>query len=221
MIFGRGFAGILLACLSVFCCAPFQHKALAQDGARRIAVVNVSRVFEAYTKVKDVQEKMKQLFDPEKQAMEKEAHDLKNWNDKLQVDPRNPKTDINFVREVQKFELAKLEFETKGQDLGVKVEERRKDEMKIVLGDIKNAIRYVGTAEKYDLVLRAPEFDEIFDPKKPENPDERKNESAAELVRKFRENPVLFFSQGVDVTDKVISKLNDDYKSTGPGPGPK
>ena len=64
------------------------------------------------------------------------------------------------------------------------------------------------------MVLRAPEFDEEFDPSK--KGEEAKNEpqSAAELVRKFRENPVLFFSQGVEVTQKVIDKLNTDYRTT-------
>ena len=40
--------------------------------------------------------------------------------------------------------------------------------------------------------------------------------AAAELVLKFRENPVLYFATGVDITQKVIEKLNENYKKTAP-----
>jgi hypothetical protein len=101
--------------------------------------------------------------------------------------------------------------------------EKRKNDMRAVLNDIKTAIRVVGSAEKYDLVLRAPEFEDEFDPTRAEvkdKDDKEKNEpqSAAELVRKFRENPVLFFSTGVDITQKVIDKLNADYRQAAPAP---
>ncbi len=188
--------------------------ASAED-AKRIAVVNVSRVFTAYVKVKDVQEKMEKLFDADKKSIEKEGKELRNWEDRLKVDPRE-KTNVDFFKEVQKFELAKLELEVRFRALAMKVEEKRKDEMKEVLNQIKGAIRAVGSAEKYDLILRAPEFEDEFDPNKKEVENKEEAKSAAELVRKFRENPVMYFSQGVDVTDKVIGKLNDDYKAAAP-----
>ena len=209
MIFRRGSIGLLAGCLVVAICG---RMAAAEDGggARRIAVVNVSRVFEAYTKVKDVQDKMKNLFDANKQALENDGKKLKDLEDRLRIDPRNPK-DVEMFKEIQAFELRKLMWESEGQKLGQRVEEQRKVEMKSVLSDIKNAIRTVGTAMKYDLVLRAPEFDDEFDkPKNPNDPEESKI-SAGDLVRRFRENPVLYFSQGVDVTEAVIKKLNDDY----------
>jgi Skp family chaperone for outer membrane proteins len=196
----------------------FQSELRAED-AKRIAVVNVSRVFNAFVRVKDVQEKMEKLFDADRKAIEQQGNDLKKWEDRLRVDPRDPKTNVDFFKEVQKFDLAKLELDMKFRKLAEEVEKKRKDEMKLVLNDIKAAIRSIGTAEHFDLVLRAPEFDDEFDPAKAaadkkDNPNEP--QSAAELVRKFRENPVLFFSQGVDVTQKVLDKLNGDYKKTSP-----
>lgn len=183
---------------------------------RRIAVVNVSRVFTAYVRVKDVTDKMEKLFDARRKEIQKEDNDLKVWEDRLRIDPRDPKTNIEFFKEGQKFQLARLELDMKFRDLALGIEEKKKSEMKNVLNDIKSAIRAVGAQEQFDLVLRAPEFDDEFDPSKAAGPDgkddpKKAGESAAELVRKFRENPVLFFSQGVDVTDKVIGKLNDEY----------
>jgi Skp family chaperone for outer membrane proteins len=187
------------------------------EDARRIAVVNVSRVFNAYEKVKVVQDKMEKLFDADRKAIEASGTELRKWEDRLKLDGRDPKTSVEFFKEIQRFDLSKMELEQRYRKLAEDVEKRRKDEMKLVLNDIKGAIRTVGTNEKFDLVMRAPEFDEDFDPAKAAAAD-NKNEpqSAAELVRKFRENPVLFFSTGVDVTQQVIDKLNTDFKKTNP-----
>ena len=207
----RGFVALFLGLVAL----NFVPVAHAED-AKRIGVVNVSRVFNAYQKVKDVQEKMEALFNAERSAIEKDGIQLKSWEDKLKLDPRDPKTNMDFFREIQKFDLAKLELDLRFRKLAEEVEKKRKEEMKGVLKDIKAAIAGVGTGDRYDLVLRAPEFDDDFDPNK--SPADNKNEpqSAAELVRKFRENPVLYFSQGVDVTQKVIDTLNTDYKKAGP-----
>jgi len=185
------------------------------EDAKRIGVVNVSQVFNAYVKVKEVQEKLEKLFEADRKAIDKKAKDLKALEEKLRLDPRDPKRDVSFFKEFQNFELAKMQLEIEYQDLFKRVEEKRRDEMKGVLNDIKTAIRAIGTQEKYDLILRAPEFEDEFDPKgsAEENKAREESRSAAELVRKFRENPVMYFSQGVDVTGKVIAKLNDDYKA--------
>jgi Skp family chaperone for outer membrane proteins len=203
---------LVVSCLAL----SFGSVARAED-AKRIAVVNVSRVFSAYQKVKDVQDKMEKLFSTERNAIEKDGVELKKYEDKLRLDPRDPKTSVDFFKEVQRFELAKLELDMRFRKLAEDVEKKRKDEMKDVLNKIKMTIRNVGTAENYDLVLRAPEFDDEFDPNKTKEEKEKAEpQSAAELVRKFRENPVLYFSQGVDVTQKVIDKLNEDYKKATP-----
>src|SRR5205807_1476661 len=116
----------------------------------------------------------------------------------------------------QHFELHKMEVDLKFQELYQRVEDKRRDEMKKVLNEIKSAIRFVGTQEKFDLIMRAPEFDDEFDEKKSDDPTKKKEDeskTAGDLVRRFRENPVMYFSQGVEVTDKVIGKLNEDYKN--------
>jgi Skp family chaperone for outer membrane proteins len=171
--------------------------------------------------VKDVQEKMEKLFESQRNNIQKDGLDLKKWQDRLSVDPRDPKTNIEMFQEIQRFELTKMQLDIRFQNLAKDVEIKRKEEMKQVLNDIKAAIRNVGTAEKFDLVLRAPEFDDEFDPNKAADKDKKEQEeaqSAAELVRKFRENPVMYFSQGVDVTQKVIDRLNIDYKAAAPAP---
>jgi Skp family chaperone for outer membrane proteins len=211
MTCGRRFMAVAVVLLAGLSLVP--NMARAED-SKRIAVVNVSRVFAAYQRVKDVQQKMESLLEPDRKVIEKESADLKKQEDIIRLNPSDPKKDINFFKQIQQFELRKTELDLKFQELYQRVEDKRKDEMKKVLNEIKAAIRTVGTAEKFDLILRAPEFDDEFDDKR--GADEKKEEpkSAADLVRRFRENPVMYFSQGVEVTDKVITKLNDDYKNT-------
>jgi Skp family chaperone for outer membrane proteins len=218
MSFSRCSVGTLVLC-GLLAMSATPRAQSADEGAKRIGVVNVSQIFAAYVKVKDVQDKLVNLFDADRKAIEAKGKELKKLEERLRLDPRDPKRDISFFREFQGFELQKMQLENDYQELARRVEEKRTSEMKEVLNRIKAAIRAIGTSEKFDLILRAPEFEDEFDPKAtPEaNKEHEDSKSAAELVRKFRENPVMYFSQGVDVTGKVITKLNDDYKAETPG----
>jgi Skp family chaperone for outer membrane proteins len=207
---------VLAVTIVAVLCALATQPVQAEEAGKRIAVVNVSRVFNAYQRVGDVQKKMEQLFEPDRKAIEKDSADLKKEEDFIRMSPKDPKKDVDFFKQIQHFELHKMEVDLKFQELYQRVEEKRRDEMKQVLNSIKGAIRHVGTQEKFDLILRAPEFDDEFDEKKADDPTKKKEDepkSAGDLVRRFRENPVMYFSQGVEVTDLVIKKLNDDYKN--------
>jgi Skp family chaperone for outer membrane proteins len=219
--YSRTFLAALLCAVIGFGTAAQVRAEGADDGsARRIAVVNIARVFNACQKVKDVQDKLVKLFDGERKAMEKDDKTLKDWEDKVKMDPRDPKTNIEFFKEIQRLELARMDFNERMRKLGNEMEDRRKTEMKEVLNLIKTSIRSVGNAEKYDLILRAPEFDEMFE-RNPAQPDQDANISSAELVRRFRENPVMYYSQGVDITEKVITKVNEEYKTADKLPAPE
>ena len=139
---GRGLMAVLVLFVSGLMIAPAAVKA---EDSKRIAVVNVSRVFAAYQRVKDVQQKMESLFEPDRKVIEKENAELKKQEDIIRLNPSDPKKDINFFKQIQQFELRKAELEMKFQELYVRVEEKRKEEMKKVLNEIKAAIRTVGT----------------------------------------------------------------------------
>ena len=209
-------------CVLGICCLGLETltgQARAEDAAKRIAVVNVARVFSAYQKVKEIQDRMDKAFDAEHKAIEKESSDLRQRQREIESSPKNPKTDLEFFKEIQGLELDKMKLTQRLQKLRQQVEDQKKSEMKEVLKDIKNAIRFVGTAERCDLVLRAPEFEEEFDPTKTRTTREKEEkqreeaQTSEELVTKFRENPVLYFATGVEITQKVIEKLNENYKS--------
>ncbi len=200
--------------------------AAARAEEKRIAVVDVSYVFGHYDRVKDVQDKLQAQYDPEQKDLQKEEARLKTWKETIEqqvgmgVDIKHNK---DLFKEKLAFDQAMFDFQNKYEALLQKVEDRRKEEMKKVLADIRHAIATIGNAEKYDLILRAPDYTKDFDEvkggaKTKEELAMEKEITAAELVRRFRDNPVLYFASGVDMTQKVTALLNEDFKKTAARP---
>jgi outer membrane protein len=202
--------------------------ARAED--RRIGVVNVSSVFTSYAKVKDVQENLKKEFDPQQKEISAEETKLKDLSENLKGQAQlsqDPETDGKLFRDKQKLDQRTFDYKLMVKKVYTDIEERRKNEMKGVLKDIKKTIREIASAQKFDLVLRAPEFQDEFDAHRADPAHaadaEEEPKTATELVRRFRENPVLYFSTGVDITTLVIDQLNTEYRANAKpvAPAPK
>jgi Skp family chaperone for outer membrane proteins len=197
----------------------------AAEGAKRIGVVNVSRVFQASQKVQQIQNRLKEQFEGKRNELEKKQNELKQ--DMMNVRAIQEKIQEGNTEEERKLftrvqDIQGREFDLKLQirEVGKDVERVRMEEMKQVLKEIRAAIRDVGAAEKFDLIMRAPEYDDEGLPAiaagAEDDADARAPKTAAELVRRFRENPVLYFEKSVDITDTVINKLNAEFQKTGP-----
>ena len=177
----------------------------------------LTRIFDAFTKVKECEANLKKRFEAEEKKLEADGKAIKNREVELSVDTRNPKTDPGFLKEIQALDLRKLEWTNTKDDLLKRENSEELNEIKKLLSMLKMAIRSVATAEKFDLVLRAPEFEDEFDPTKINDKSANTDSpTPADLVRKFRDNPVLYFNPAVDITDKVIAKLNEENKEAAP-----
>jgi outer membrane protein len=196
--------------------------------SKRIGIVNVSRVFKAYQKVADIQNKLKNQYKGQQDDMERRGKALKDSSDRLkaaqeEARPENVDLQRKLFVQFQDLQMKEFEINLDLRALREKIEKEKMDQMKQVLKEIRAAIREVGLGERFDVILRAPEYDEEGKPEvamEDEAPDQAAPKSAGELVRRFRENPVLYFTTGVDITGKVIDKLNNDYKAAG-GPNTK
>lgn len=198
-----------IICVTLFTAAL----ALAAE-EKRIAVVNIANVFNNYAKIKDIQDNLKRDFETPQKGLEDEERLIVMAKTKLENDPAD-QNDPKLFRAKLDLEQRKFDFQTKMKELLGKIEERRMKEMKSVLEEIKLAISQVGRIKKYDLVLRAPEFDDFdANPAKPADKENRAKNSR-ELVERFRENPVLYFGEGVDITGEVTDILNANYKARG------
>jgi Skp family chaperone for outer membrane proteins len=197
----------LLIAIALFSLLQFAPRALAEE-APRIAVVNVSQVFNAYLKVQTVQASIKKLVDARTEELKNEERLLKQHADRIKMDYRDPKTSKELFQEIQALDLKRFEFESKCRDFLREKTEKEKTEMKSVLHDIDGAIAAVTKAEKLDLVVRAAEREE-----QARNGNEP--QSVEELVLRWKEGQVLTYSPKLDVTEKVITSLNDEYKKGG------
>lgn len=201
----------LVAGIAGLLCAQAPAARAGEDGAKRIAVVNVASVFGAYKKVKDIEAKLRAQYEPNKKDLEVRRDKLKEMEFKIANEIPNGPTNKQQLITVQDYQRAKFELEYDFNELAKKVEKNRMEQMRQVLKDIRSAISEVGKDLNYDMILRAPEYDEEWKRKDDVENEDPGAASASELVRRFRENPVLYFSSGVDVTDKVIAKLNAGY----------
>lgn len=188
-------------------------------GELKMGVVNVPRVFEGYARVKDGQEKLRKEFGPEESVLEKTEVELRKLKDKLEVDPR-PKTDLNFYMEFQKLQFMTLEHENRKRDVMKRAAEKQREEMKQILTEMRNAIRVVSASEGMHFIMRAPEWEDSMGAGTAMTPaagadkdekDSKEPKTAQMLVGLFRENPLIHYTPSMDISDRVIKLLNDEY----------
>ena len=179
----------------------------AEEAAKRIAVVDVGRVFETYAKVADVKARVSKEYAPKQIEIKTADRTLQERELKLRNDPRAKQKDAAFFKEYQAFEAQKFDFDMRLEALQKEIAAREAAEMRAVLEDIKGAIALVAKSEHYDLVLRCPDDDTP-----PASGDKPHFETMQEMVARFRRNPILTFNPNLDITAKIITTLNDEYK---------
>src|SRR5205814_4055858 len=111
MNFGRTVLGSI--CAAMLLAGIGVQQTTQAEEAKRIAVVNVARVFNAYQKVQDVQKKMEALFEADKVSIEKEGRELKKTEDNLRLNPNDPRKDMGLFKQLQDFELRKMQVQVK------------------------------------------------------------------------------------------------------------
>jgi len=209
----------LVCMLLAACCA---RPARAEDD-QKLAVVNVSLVFEKYNKVADVQRKIDADTKDKKEELNKRAEDLSKRNKEVeqlytQQNQSEPVFDM-----VQRLRKDQYKFERDLAALNMDIQKAYTKDMRDVLTDIRVTVRNIAEKGGFQIVLRSPDTD---DPDVKESADEAPNPAAgdnhtylevtspktvAQLVERFNRNPVLFGAKTVDITQDVLTKLNDDY----------
>jgi Skp family chaperone for outer membrane proteins len=211
-------------------CAAVLGSAVAFAGEQKLAMVNVSYVFENYRKVPDIQRLIDARHDSEKKALQKRAEDLGKRSRELQQYFSDNNQSEAVFDAVQKLRKDQYLFERDLKRLNFEITKSYTKEMREVLSEIRVAIKTISEKGAFTLVVRSPDTD---DPEVVEGTDndpaagdkrtvlERiKPNSVAQLVERFNRNPVLFGAKTVDITNDVLTKLNEDYakrSATGPG----
>jgi Skp family chaperone for outer membrane proteins len=201
---------------------------------QKLAVVNVSFIFEKYSKVPDIQRTIDAKFKPSLDELKAREKSLSEKNKELEKFATDASASEDVFDKIQRLRKEMYIFERDQRVYNDNIAQAYTREMRNVLTDIRSVIRNVAQAGKYDLVLRSPDADDpdvvesnTSGPKNPAANDNKTTlqliapQSVEELVERFNRNPVLFGAKTTDITQDVLAKLNEEYARTGGSAAPK
>ena len=201
--------------------------AAAADGPlapQKLAIVNVSFIFENYIKVPDLQRKIDETHKGEENTLQQRFKELNQRNKDLDQFMNNGDASPEIFDKIQQLRRDQYMFERDRRRYDDTIQQEYTKGMKDILTDIRVAIRTIADSGHFDLVLRSPDADDPVvaegDKEGPKNPAAGDNktwlelngpQTVGELVERFNRNPVLYGAKPVDITKDVMSRLNDDY----------
>jgi Skp family chaperone for outer membrane proteins len=189
---------------------------------QKLAMVNVSFVFEKYRRVADADRRIDEIFAAERDALAKRAEDIKKRHKAVEDFFNAANQSDEVFNEVQKLRKDQYFYEKDVARLNMQIQKAYAREMREVLGEIRVSIRTVAEKGGFDVVLRSPDSDdpvtaEIDTRRDPAAADKATvlqrmdPRTVAQVLERFNRNPVLFGARAVDITDLVLKKLNDDF----------
>ena len=200
----------------------------AEFATQKLAIVNVSYVFENYKKVSDLQRKIEEDFKTEESKLQQQFKELAQQNKDLdyvmKVEDMEKLTERDFDR-VQTLRKQQYLFQQARQKYDAAMAQAYTKGMKDILTEIRVAIRTVADAGKFDLVLRSPDADDPATSADTNPADADKEtfltrtepKTVEELTERFNRNPVLFGARPADITTQVLTKLNEEYMKRATG----
>ena len=219
-----------LAVLSMFAAslAGEARAAAPSPAPQKLAIVNVSFIFEKYDKVSDLQRKIDADFKLQDEALQLRIKKLADRNKKLDEFVKNTNADSvpeNIFDELQLLRKDQYLFNRDRTHYDEEVQKAYTTGMKHILTDIRVAIHTVADLGKFDLVLRSPDADDPDITDNPAEPDKKTYlsvlapKTVAEIIERFNRNPVLFGAQPTDITRDVLTRLNAEYLKRSSGAG--
>ncbi len=190
-------------------CAMALLLAVGHQGAQanvKVAVVNVGKVSEKYAKTSDLEAQ----FDAVRRKLNQERDSMKekieSANRSLQEELK-PGTDEFRARRKQ-IALMEAELQWFVESEGQKVERGLAESLRSIYVDIQSVVREIAQEKGLDVVMASDQLPA-------ETPD-----SPTQVRQHILLQKVLYWNPSVDVTEEVISRLNNRYKTSAPGAGP-
>jgi Skp family chaperone for outer membrane proteins len=162
----------------------------------RVAVVDVVKVFANYQRAKDQELRLQEHRKEVKAENEKRSKNIESMELELKdaLAPGSPE----FQKRLDELTKASIDRETwlKFEDAKETQERYRlSDEM---YKDILKTVAEVAKDQNFQIVISS---------------DESNAESKPDVFRKIERKKVLYAAPGLDITDSVLTKINDAYKA--------
>lgn len=177
---------------------------LAQSGAApapgpRIAVVNLTQIFERYQMTRDLE----QMFDEQRQTItataEKKRDDINLQRNAIQ--DLKPGTS-DFVAREESLIQSEVEFQAWLEIQQRRLKERHKNWLKMIYHDVQTVITGIAEKRSIDLVLT---YNDLED----DAPD------SAAFKQQILLRSVIYANSRVDLTEPVIDALDAEYQRRG------
>ena len=141
-----------LLALAVACPASAQERA-APPGAARIAFVSTERILRDSAPAVRAQKKLEAEFEKRRQELGRTQDQLKRAQDELE---RNSLTMSESQRRAKEQEFAALnrEFQRKEREFREDANQRRNEELGVVIDQANRVIRQIAEQEKYDIIFQ-------------------------------------------------------------------
>ncbi len=120
----------------------------AQNAALKVAYVDISRIFDEYSKTKEFDaslEKRHTAFSDQHNSMLQKIKDAETKMDVMKEEER-----IKIQAQIDKDKADLLAFD---REKGIDLKKEREEKIKEILGDIEKVVKDFAVSEKYDLIL--------------------------------------------------------------------
>jgi len=189
--------GAVLVALGVGC-ALLGTRAWSQAPAQpplRVAVVNLTRIWEGYQKRVSLEGKLTQLQQTKAQTMREKTDEVNQLSQKLELLAQG-----SAQRDQAERDLQQKQVESRTLDELSRQEVARKylEYWDTVYNDICTATDKIAQQEGYDLVLKTADR-------------KLRTASLPELQGKIEGMTVLYSTPRLDLTDKVLTLLNEEF----------
>lgn len=162
----------------------------------KVGVVNLNRVFDQYDKRKELENDFRDIRNRSEEVLKVKQDEAMALRDEIQLLEAGSTARKKKEEDMEKVLLyLQIEDEVARKNLA-KAEKEFYEEL---FQDINAVVEEVGKKEGFDLILKKEDID-------------TKSADLVELRLKIGIGTVLYFSNALDVTDKVVESLNRRYK---------
>ncbi|HHT9119640.1 MAG TPA: OmpH family outer membrane protein [Candidatus Hypogeohydataceae bacterium YC41] len=162
----------------------------------KVGVVNLNKIFEQYDKRKELEEDFRNIKSKAEDTLKSKQEEAVSLRDEIQLLEVGSPARKKKEEDMEKLLLyLQVEDEMARKNLA----KSEKDFYEELFQDINVVVADVGKKEAFDLILKKEDVDP-------------KSADLLELRLKIGIGTVLYFSNALDITDKVVESLNRKYK---------
>ena len=167
-----------------------------------VAVVDLAKLSKNLDEAKNLSEALARQRDEAQKKIEEIKTELTNVNKDLDGLKEKKGTPEYFRLLAKKFEL-EATLKARGEGLQQLIDIAEGDNMKIMFTRVVEAVTRIGKERGYDFILWD---DRAIVP--PTNP-----ATGAQVWNIIRDRRILFASERVDITEQVLTQMNNEYKA--------